>query len=69
MAKPSKSSKLTSSKAKKLRTNVEEIIIHYEKVLSIWNELSKEQKTYFLSNSPVLSNLLDWSDQWLQGLQ
>lgn len=37
---------------------------YYDPVLVVWGQCTEEQKRKYLENSPLLSELLDWSDKW-----
>lgn len=64
MARPIRSSKYTPAIAKKLQADVAEIKAHYAGVLSSWDQCTDEQKKFYLDNSPVLYDLLQWSLLW-----
>ena len=66
MAKSRKSAKMTPGKVKQLQSACDVIIKHYSDVLSVWGRATPEQKKLFLDNSPLLTSLLDWSNQWRQ---
>ena len=66
MARPIRSSKSTPAINRKLLADVAEIKAHYADVLSSWDQCTDSQKKFFLDNSPILYDLLQWSLQWLQ---
>lgn len=47
-----------------MRTALERLFSYYAPVLAVWNQATDKQKQAYLANSPLLSELLDWSEQW-----
>ena len=65
-SKPQKGKKKTPAEAKKLADAIALIKASYADVLSVWGQVTDKQKQDYLANSPLLAELLDWSEQWRQ---
>ena len=64
--KPRKGKKPTAAEAKKLVDAVALMKTTYADVLGVWSQATETQKTAYLANSPILADLLGWSDLWQQ---
>ena len=57
---------LTPADKKKLVDALVLIKATYGDVLSVWGECTEMQKQAYLADSPVLAELLGWSELWRQ---
>lgn len=71
MAKPFKEIKIKETKGGKITAAVEaqmrnllRSLEYYDPVLAVWNQATDAQRQKYLDNSPLLSELLEWSNRW-----
>lgn len=64
--KPVKSAKVTPAQRIKLGAAISTIETHYANVLASWGEATPEQRQAFLGNSPLLTEIINWSARWQQ---
>ena len=57
---------LTATARGLMRAAMDRLFGYYAPVLAVWEQATPAQRQAYLANSPLLSELLSWSEQWRQ---
>lgn len=47
-----------------MRQALDRVKTYYQPVLDVWHLAPKEQREAYLANSPLLKELLEWTERW-----
>lgn len=61
-----KGEKIPASVENLLRNAMKEMNKYYAPIMDVWSMATPEQKRKYIENSPMLAELLAWSERWRQ---
>ena len=61
-----KGKKIPASVENLLRNALKEMNKYYAPIMEAWSMATPEQKRKYIENSPMLAELLAWSERWRQ---